>query len=128
MIQTREQRIVRALAAIKHTDKAWLEMRSRARSLPALFLRHGPLQVFVYLEGKDNKEDPRLAEVVKTILGAISTGAAVLDKENPYKAVADQPLPDRLAEQAACAEIATWVMRHIEIVWQEARPRTGGQP
>jgi hypothetical protein len=101
---------------------------SRARDLPAMFLRHGPHQVLVFLYAKEGS-DPVLAELlvklfqdvnpasglVNSLSDLYGTGRPSLDKLATHFVIAEpDDLTSRIADQRTFAEISRWLARILE--------------
>lgn len=105
------------------------DLKGRAARLPSMFQRHGPLQVMLYLQSKSD-EDHALGQWVWKVLKEINPGSPLVKVDlfnnkkvdiklnvrvmmELFKTVSEQPIQLRLRDQAACAEIATWLYRTI---------------
>lgn len=123
-MQTREQKILAALGSQLPDDEQCHTLRKRVRKLPSLFLRHGPAQVFLYL-GDGNKEDKQLHGIHFEVFKALRPNSPLVSHKGneQLKALAAQALPDRLADQALCVEIASWMSRSIEARYQEVEAK-----
>lgn len=119
-MQTREQKILAALGANLPDAPTCHGLRKRVRKLPSLYLRHGPAQVFLYLSGSDD-DDKKLQQIVLSALSTLRPESPLARHKGKdlFVALAGQPLPDRLADQALCVEIASWLSRMIEARYQE---------
>lgn len=135
-MQTREQMILSALATQLPPTDACVRLRkeSKLRQLPSMLLRHGPVQVVVYLQSKgrdsDFKPDQALLELYLAVLQRVlvSMGrdsplrALRFDKavtNDDFERLSRQPLADRIADQTLCVEVANWLNRSIEARYQD---------
>lgn len=125
-MQTREQKILGALGSELESlgDERCHALRKRVRKLPSLYLRHGPAQVFLYL-GDGNDDDKALRRIHFDVFQALRPNSPLVTHKGneQLKALADQDLSDRLADQALCVEIASWMSRAIEARFQEVEAK-----
>ncbi len=140
--RSRQQRILAALAGQKgeltlgKIRKSTLkELRSRVRSLPAMILRHGVVQVLLFLGTKEEDEqgenaDALLARVYLALMKELATdgspiatfaGTGRTDGDRWklfFEQTAAQAIEDRMQDQILAAEVATWLARMVETEWQ----------
>lgn len=126
MAATREQRIVRELTETIPTEAARLKpVTSRARSLPAMLRRHGPVQTLMFLAAKAARlndseaaagrlHDGSLAEwLVQGTQSALNQASATVPTDYATS-LASMALPRYLLHWEAAIESATWLKRIVE--------------
>lgn len=114
-LQMREQRIVSALSAPGVLPSTMT--RSRVTALPGMLLRHGLLQVVVFLRGKDRCELQIVDWLTAGIKAALLPERPTAEQERSLEA---ELTPEGLAKlglgrylllQELAVEVATWLMR-----------------
>lgn len=106
-LQTREQRILEALA--KAEIKDWKALESRAEALPAMLLRHGALPVALFLKSKSDT-DKKLWSHVETGIRAVLTDVTI-SAEN----LAKLPFEQYLLVNELAVETSTLLARWIKV-------------
>lgn len=118
------ERLVRELTGVG--DPVLLEVRARARSLPTMLRRHGPIQVLLFLEskGKDDGDssDRRLARWLRSGVDAVLPLGHVTTPIAYAQDLAGRPLNEYLFHWQTCVEVAAWLKRLVE-----ARTHRGGR-
>lgn len=113
-VQRRDQRLVATLVEILDREKHSLTgVRARARSLPTMLRRHGPIPVLLFLASKDGNDRALadwLLEAVSEVLG-VDKGAA---PEAFATELARMPLNRYLLHWQMSIEAAGWLKRLIE--------------
>lgn len=113
-LRRRDQQVVAKLVEILDRQKAkrLQEARARARSLPTMLRRHGPIPVLLFLQSKEGA-DPELARWL--IQGLAAVLPEVDDKPDDYaQRLAGMPLNRYLLHWQTSVEAAGWLKRLIE--------------
>lgn len=110
------ERLVRELEGASPSDL--LELRARARSLPTMLRRHGPIRVLLFLEskGKDSGEsaDRRLARWLRAGIDAVLPLDALPTPIRYAEHLAERPLSEYLLHWQTAVEVAAWLKRLVE--------------
>lgn len=125
---SREKRILRALyrqllgdAALGKAFSMDKErLKSSARSLPAMFQRHGVVQVLLYWEHKE--KEPYMVGILKPLLKELARENSALQKWGAgnqscvvfFQQFAEETPANRLHDQVLCMELATWLTRTVD--------------
>jgi hypothetical protein len=134
-----EARLMKALAStegrrqfdsLRDSNKKYEEAKSRSRSLPLMFYRHGPAQVFIFLVAKGGT-DKTLADLLHLLfveLGGNKSRYAFCFGDNKVSREQEMgklgaSVIDRLGDQHTFAQLARWVGRLLEAMGA----RQGGQ-
>jgi hypothetical protein len=123
------ERLVRELTGVG--DKALLEVRARARSLPTMIRRHGPIQVLLFLEskGKDDGASPdrQLAGWLRAGVDAVLPLGEAATPTGYAEQLAARPLDEYLFHWQTCVEVAAWLKRLVEArTYQAVAARNAG--
>lgn len=117
-LRRRDQQVVARFADVVPKDgKKLKEVRARARSLPTMLRRHGPIPVLLFLQSKKGEKgkavEPKLAD---WLLEGMSAVLPEVKKEpNQYaRELAGMPLPRYLLHWQTSVEAAGWLKRLIE--------------
>jgi len=117
-LHTREQRIVATLEQVLPNGEGGLEKaRARARNLPALIRRHGPLQTILFLqakEGSDRKLAGWLLAGTRAALGQDSEEGTGGDPVAFATNLAGLDPSTYLLRWEAALEAATWLKLLVE--------------
>lgn len=112
-------------------DQQLLDARARARSLPTMLRRHGPIQVLLFLEskGKDDGDsaDRRLAGWLRAGVDAVLPLGPVATTPTRYaEDLARRPLNEYLFHWQTCVEVAAWLKRLVEARTHKAAAAKAG--
>lgn len=116
MSQTREQKIVLALSSKVPPKGEEVKAYKRAQALPVMLIRHGLLQVSVFLAAKGDA-DAKILEWLRAGMAAV-LGEQTLEPA----ALAALPMRRYLLAQEVAVEVATWLKRIVEARLPEEKP------
>lgn len=118
----RDQRLVAKLVEILDRGKLDLSAaRARARNLPTMLRRHGPIPVLLFLASKDGS-DAALAECLIEAVSEILSDAEGARPEGYATKLAGMPLSRYLLHWQTSVEAAGWLKRLIEARCEAAQP------
>lgn len=130
-LQTRQQRIVRRLEE-RLRGQDLTSLRSRARSLPAMLQRHGPHQVLLFLQSKEDKSERELANLlcagVAVSLDLENEGAPAGRPEDLVEELGGLDVFESMIYRDAALESAAWLKRLIEARTELASAELAGEP
>lgn len=133
-LQRRDQLVlgglIEALEGEKVSDETLRTVRARARNLPTMLRRHGPIQVLLFLQAKGGGEgsvdDRSLAGWLIQGLRKVLFIRPKIDAAEYAKDLAGLPLAEYLIHWRTSVDAASWLKRLIEARTERFVP-PGGQ-
>lgn len=129
-LRRRDQQVVAKLVEVlpPKGSEDLTKARARARSLPTMLRRHGPIPVLLFLESKKNEKEtaiePRLGHWLLAGMAAVLPEVGEKPAE-VAKTLAEMPLERYLMHWQTSVETAAWLKRLIE-ARTEAPGSSGG--
>ena len=118
--------VARLVEVLDRSERDLLEVRARARSLPTMLRRHGPIPVLLFLAGKTSAEHDLgewLLEGISSVLPEVTGDKDEL--EDYAKSLATLPLERYLLHWQTAVEAAGWLKRLVEARCPDSRPSGG---
>lgn len=111
-----DQLVVGCLAEIVPRERSeLLDVRARARSLPTMLRRHGPVQVLLFLAAKDDADRKLGTWLLDGIATVLPEAGEHKDKLDGYAGfLATVPLERYLLHWQTAVEVAGWLKRLVE--------------
>lgn len=120
--------VARLVEVLNASERDPLDVRARARSLPTMLRRHGPVPVLLFLAGKEGG-DRELGDWLLEGIAAVLHEVDSQTLEGYAKSLAGMSLEHYLLHWQTAVEAAGWLKRLVEARSPEVVPaggRSGG--
>jgi hypothetical protein len=118
--------VAKLVDLLDNSERDLLEVRARARSLPTMLRRHGPIPVLLFLAGKTGAEHDLgtwLLEGISSVLPEVAGQKGEL--EEYAGSLATLPLERYLLHWQTGVQAAGWLKRLVEARCPQAGPGGG---